>query len=147
VPVTTAAATAAVTYDELVATKQAVNPVADNSASWIISRELETAVLQMKDSQGRPLWQPSVLAGTPNTLLGRPYDLSSRLGALAASATPALFGDFRSAHQIDVKKDLFVKSSEHFYFGSGMIAYAADLRFGALVTMEKLISKLNMAAS
>lgn len=147
VPVTTAAATAAVTYDELVATKQAVNPVADNSASWIISRELETEVLQMKDSQGRPLWQPSVLAGTPNTLLGRPYDLSSRLGDLAASATPALFGDFRSAHQIDVKKDLYVKSSEHFYFGSGMIAYAADLRFGALVTMEKLISKLNMAAS
>lgn len=147
VPAKTAASQTAVTYDELVATKQLVNPVADNLASWIISRELETAILTMKDDQNRPLWQPAISAGTPNTLLGRPYDLSTRLGALSASSTPALYGDFRSAHKIDVKKDLFVKSSEHFYFGSGMIAYAADLRFGALVTMKNLIARLNMAAA
>lgn len=147
VPAVTAAATGAVTYDEIIGVKQAVDPTADNFGSWIMSRDMETEVLTLKDSQNRPLWQPAIAAGTPNTLAGRPYELSTRLGGLTASATPLLFGDFRAAHKIDIKRDLLVKTSEHFYFGSGMIAYAGDLRFGALVTLKNMIARLNMAAA
>lgn len=147
VPAVTAAATAAVAYDDIVKLKQAVNPVADAGGSFIVSRDFETQVYLLKDSQGRPLWQPAVAAGRPNTILGAPYDLTTRLADVAVSSTPAVFGDFRSAHKIDMKKDWVMKSSEHFYFGSGNIAYAADMRFGALVYLNEYIARLNMAAA
>ena len=147
VAATTGAGTTAISYEDLIGLKQAVHESADANGTFIISRDLETKALLLKDGDGRPLWQPAVMAGTPATMLGRAYALSSRLDAVGISSTPAIYGDFRAAHKVDIKKDWLLKSSDHFYFGSNMIAYASDMRFGAITMLKKHISKLTMAAS
>ena len=42
------------------------------------------AVRKLKDSTGQYLWQPSLMAGTPDTLLGRPVKTSAYMPVIAA---------------------------------------------------------------
>ena len=51
------------------------------------------ALRKLKDGNGQYLWQPSLTAGTPDMLLGRPVYTSAFMPAMAASAKSILFGD------------------------------------------------------
>jgi predicted phage gp36 major capsid-like protein len=46
------------------------------------------------DSQNRPLWQPAVVAGEPDVILGYPIVVNNDMPAPAANAKSILFGDF-----------------------------------------------------
>jgi HK97 family phage major capsid protein len=41
-----------------------------NGARWVMSDSFEGTIRQITDTQGRPLWQPTVAAGEPDMLLG-----------------------------------------------------------------------------
>jgi len=133
------------TYEDFIQLKQAVHESADANGIYILSRAAETAALLLKDNDGRPLWSPSMVAGTPASINGRPYQLSSRLGNVVTGQNPMIYGDFQAAHKVDVKKNWTLKTSEHFYFGSGMIAYASDMRMGAITTLQNFIAKSTAA--
>lgn len=145
VPVVVAAAAAALASDDVIRLKQAVNAQYRNSGVYIMSGDAETKLLLLKDTTGRPLWQPSMAAGQPPTLNGSAYYVSDRLAAATTGLNPMFFGDFRRGHEIRIRKGLTVKRSEHFFFGNGQIALAADVRFGAKVKLNGAIARLNMA--
>lgn len=137
----------AVTADDIIKLKQAVKPSARNKGVYVFSTDFETKALLLKDTAGNPLWRPNLVAGQPAMLNGSPYYVSDRLDAVAASKTPALFGNFKKAHDIVIRKGLTVKRSDHFYFGNGAIAIACDVRWGSLVKYKNLIARLNTPAS
>lgn len=57
------------------------------------------AVRKVKDTQGRPLWQPDYLAGGDrDTILGYPVTIDNSMATMAASSTSALFGNFRRGY-------------------------------------------------
>jgi len=145
VPVVAAASATALAWDDLTKLKQAVNARFRNSGSYVLSGGAETQVLLLKDSTGRPLWQPSVVVGQPATLNGSPLYVSDRLSAVATGNNVGFYGDFNRGHEIRIKKGLTVKRSDHFLFGNGMIALAADVRWGAKVKLNAAIARLNMA--
>ena len=147
VPAYTTAAATAVAYADIIGLMQKVKPSAKRGATFMVSKGFETAVLLLVDSTGRPIWMPSLAAGVPATLCGAPYAVSDKLGAVEASATTALFGDFKRGHRIGIRKGLTVKTSGHFYFGNNSMAVAADVRFGALVLLKEYIAKLVQKAS
>ncbi len=39
---------------------------------WVLNDSTIKAIRKLKDSNGQYLWQPSLTAGTPDTILGRP---------------------------------------------------------------------------
>ena len=49
--------------------------------------------MKMHDGDDRPVWNVSTRVGEPNTIFGWPYVLNFDLPAVAASATPVVFGD------------------------------------------------------
>jgi HK97 family phage major capsid protein len=51
-------------------------------------------IRKLKDSQNRPLWEPSVQVGQPDMLLGFPVKINNDIATMAASARSILFGDF-----------------------------------------------------
>jgi len=60
--------------------------------------DLSLAVVRkLVDSQNRPLWQPSLQDGTPDTLLGYPVFIDNFTATMAANAKSIAFGDFESA--------------------------------------------------
>lgn len=58
-------------------------------------------VRKLLDGNNRPLWQPSVIPGTPDTLLGYPVQVNNFMASTVATTNKtAAFGDMRSAFVI-----------------------------------------------
>lgn len=140
------AAVGAVGLDDILKLPFEIVSSAEGDTAWLVSKEfLQNAVL-LKDTTGRPIWMPALSAGRPSTLLGAPLHRSDRLGAIAASAFPAIYGNFKSGHKIVLRKGLTISKSEHFLFGNNMTAIKADVRFGAAVTLKKYLARLKVKA-
>jgi HK97 family phage major capsid protein len=90
----TAAATAAVTFDELIDLEHSVDPEYRASAAYMFNDSFLKAVRKLKDSEGRYIWQMGdVQKGVPGSLNGRRYHVNQAMDSLAAAKKVALFGD------------------------------------------------------
>ena len=61
-----------------------------NKATFIMNDSTVKAIRKLKDGQGQYLWQPSLQAGTPDTILNRPLRTSSYAPAIASGAKSIL---------------------------------------------------------
>lgn len=89
--------TLTVIYDDLVDTIHSVDPAYRPNARWVMNDSSLKAVRKLKDSQGRPLWEPSLQAGMPDMLLGYPVTVDQGVAVMAANAKSIGFGDVRQA--------------------------------------------------
>lgn len=89
-------------YDDLVDMTDSIDIAYTGSGNvgWMMSQAARKAVRKLKDTQNRPLWEPSVQVGTPDLLLGYPIKLNNYVPAPAASAKSLGFGDIRAAYVI-----------------------------------------------
>jgi HK97 family phage major capsid protein len=54
----------------------------------------------LKDTQGRPLWEPSLQVGVPSTLLGYSVKINNFMATMAANAKSIAFGDFNAGYVV-----------------------------------------------
>ncbi|CAN7430799.1 phage major capsid protein [Rhizobium rhizogenes] len=93
----TAAAAAAITFDDVIDLEHAVDPAYRSSpkARYMFNDKTLLAVRKLKDGQGNYLWQKGdVQKGTPDVLNGRPYSINQAMDGLAAGKKVMIFGDF-----------------------------------------------------
>ncbi|MEV1020702.1 phage major capsid protein [Streptomyces sp. NPDC050264] len=90
--------TTSVIYDDLIDLQHSIDPAYRGTAKWATSDSGLKVVRKLKDEQGRPLWEPSVQAGVPSTLLGSAVVIDNGIAAPAASAASIGFGDLRAAY-------------------------------------------------
>ena len=70
-------------------------------ASWLMRREVRTAIRKMKEATSdRYLWEPSLQMGQPDRLLGYPARVDQYVPAIAANSLSLAFGDFAEAYTI-----------------------------------------------
>lgn len=113
----TAAAVAAVTYDELVDLTESLDPayLESGNAGFMMSQAVRKLLRKLKDGQQRPLWEPSLKAGTPDTLMGYGLKLNNYMAAPAAGAKSIGFGDIREAYLIrDVSDFALLRLAERY---------------------------------
>lgn len=99
----TAAAVAAVTGDELIDLTESLDPEYLNAGNvrFMLSQSARKGIRKLKDTTtGAYLWQPSLQAGAPDTLLSYPVTLNNYMAAPAAGVKSILFGDIREAYVI-----------------------------------------------
>lgn len=98
---TTAGATA-ITYGELVDLQHSVD-VAYRSMPgcvWMMHDLVFAYVRKLLDGQNRPLWEPSLQAGAPTTLLGFPVIINNDMASTVATTNKTVaFGNF-GAHYV-----------------------------------------------
>ena len=96
-----------------------------SNANWFMNRTTRTEARKLKTSDGAYLWQQSVAAGAPSTILG--YSVAAAMEDMPAIATGSLsiaFGDMRSAYQIvdrlgiRVLRDPFTQKGKVLYFAT-----------------------------
>lgn len=124
----TAAAVAAVTYDELVDLTDSLDPayLATGNARFMMSQSARKVLRKLKDSQNRPLWEPSLQAGTPDTLMGYGLTLNNYMSTPAAGVKSIGFGDIREAYVIrDVSDFALLRLSERYadYLQVGFLGF------------------------
>ncbi|MGX9921784.1 phage major capsid protein [Streptomyces sp. NPDC002248] len=92
--------TTSVTYGDLVDLQHSIDPAYRGNAQWAMSDSALKMGRKLVDEQGRPLWEPSLQAGVPSTLLGRPVLIDNGIPAPAASAASIGYGDLAAAYVV-----------------------------------------------
>ena len=89
----TAAAADKITMDEVIDLFYSLRAPYRRNAVFIMNDATVKALRKLKDGQGQYLWQPSITAGTPDTILNRPVHTSGFMPTLATGNKTILFGD------------------------------------------------------
>jgi HK97 family phage major capsid protein len=117
----TAAAVAAVTYNELLDLEHTVDPAYRNpgQARWMYNDSTLKALKKLVDSNGRPLWiaggvSEGVQNRRPDTLDGYEYAINQDMASLATGNKTILFGDFSKFKIRRVKQIQFIRFGERF---------------------------------
>lgn len=69
-------------------------------AGWLMPRSVSSAIRKLKGADGNYLWQVSLTAGQPPTLLGFPVFFSEDMPAMGSNTLSLAFGDFSEAYTI-----------------------------------------------
>jgi HK97 family phage major capsid protein len=143
--VTTAGA-AAITLDEVLDLFYSLKAPYRNKAVFVMNDSTVKAIRKLKDSQGQYLWQPSIQAGTPDTILNRPLYTSAYVPAIAAAAKTIAFGDFSYYWVADRQGRVFKRLNE-LYAATGQVGFIATQRVDGKLILPEAIKVLQQKAS
>ncbi len=123
----------------------ALRPAYRQGASFVMNSSTLARIRKMKSDDGAFLWQPSLAAGQPATLLGYPVVEAEDMPDIAANSLSIAFGNFRAGYLIaersatTILRDPFTnKPFVHFY---------ATKRIGGQVMNSQAIKLMKFAAS
>lgn len=84
-----------ITADNLIRVKYSVKAQYMNKAEWLFHRDALRMIAALKDGNGQYLWRESVRAGEPDTLLGRPVNMTEFApNTFTTGQYVGMFGDF-----------------------------------------------------
>lgn len=123
--------TATVIYDDLFDLKHAVNRAYRNGAKWMMNDATVGIVSKLKETTGRPIWEPSVTANAPDMLLGHAVAINDDIASMAANAKSILFGNFSYYKVRDVKGSVIMRRFDDSAFAlNGQVGFCGWLRTG-----------------
>jgi HK97 family phage major capsid protein len=97
----------ATTFDNMFSLVYSLKAKYRNGASFLVHPNRTAALTKLKDTAGQYLWQPSVVAGQPDTIRGYPvyefYDMPENT---------IYFGNWKQAYWLGDRKKLTVKISQ-----------------------------------
>lgn len=97
------------------------------SCAWLMRDATMAKVRTIQDTTGQYLFQPSLVAGTPDTLIGKPLYSDPFMPAQATGAKSVAFGDL-SQYFVRLAGGVRFERSDEFAFGNDLITFRALLR-------------------
>jgi len=137
----TAAGATAITVDEVLDLFYSLKSPYRKNAVWVMNDSTVKAIRKLKDGQGQYLWQPSLTAGTPDTILNRPVYTSAYVPAIAAGAKTIAFGDFGYYWIADRQGRSFKRLNELFAT-TGQVGFMATQRVDGKLILPEAIKVL-----
>lgn len=123
-------------YDDIVDLEHSVNRAyrAGGRCRFMMADSSLKVVRKIKDSQGRPIFNPGyeqgTPAGAPDTLLGRPITINDDVAAMAANAKSILFGDFSKYFVRRVMDLTLFRMTDSAFTLNGQVGFVAFQRIG-----------------
>ena len=141
----TAASATAITMDEVLDLYHSLKSAYRKNGTFLVNDATIKAIRKLKDGQGQYLWQPSVQAGTPDTILNRPVISSQFMPVAAAGEKTILFGDFKYYWIADRQGRTFKRLNE-LYAANGQVGFLASQRLDAKLILPEAIKVLQQKA-
>ncbi|HQM02073.1 MAG TPA: phage major capsid protein [Ruminococcus flavefaciens] len=141
----TAASATAITVDEILDLFYSLKSPYRKKAVFVMNDSTVKAIRKLKDGQGQYLWQPSLTAGTPDTILNRPVYTSSYVPAIEAGAKTIAFGDFGYYWIADRQGRSFKRLNELFAT-TGQVGFMATQRVDGKLILPEAIKVLQQKA-
>jgi HK97 family phage major capsid protein len=130
--------------DKLIDLVQALRPPYRQGAVFVMNSATAARIRKFKTSDGAFLWQPGLVAGQPDTLLGYPVVEAEDMPDVAADSLSIAFGNFKAGYLIaertetQILRDPFThKPFVHFY---------ATKRVGGQVSNSEAIKLMKFSA-
>ena len=136
---------ASITFDDVIDLYHSLRIPYLRKAVWLLNDATIKALRKVKDNNGNYIWQPSVTAGTPDTILNRPCYCTSFAPELAAGSRPMLFGDF-SYYWIADREYRSFKRLNELYAANGQIGFLASQRVDGMLMLKEAVKALEMKA-
>lgn len=141
----TAASATAISIDEILDLFYSLKSPYRNKSVFVMNDATIKAIRKLKDGQGQYIWQPSLQAGTPDTILNRPVYTSSYVPTIAASAKSVIFGDFGYYWVADRQGRVFKRLNE-LYAATGQVGFVATQRVDGKLILPEAIKVLQQKA-
>lgn len=120
---------------------------ASSAARWIMNDTTAGTVRKIKTADGQYIWQPSVVAGTPDMILNKPVLTDPNVAVPAANAKSVIFGDI-SQYFVRLAGGIRFERSEEFAFASDLVTFRALMRAdAALVDLTGAVKVFQHSAS
>jgi len=118
-----------------------------SAGSWVCNGTTLGLIRQIKDNQGRYIWQPGLAAGQPETIFGRPVVEAPDMDDATNGKFPIAFGDFGTAYRIVDRVALSILVNPYIMATKGITRIHATRRVGGAVIVPTAIRKLKYSAS
>ena len=141
----TASSATAISIDEVLDLFYSLKSPYRNKAVFVMNDATIKAIRKLKDGQGQYIWQPSLQAGTPDTILNRPVHTSAYAPTIAASAKSIIFGDFGYYWVADRQGRVFKRLNE-LYAATGQVGFVATQRVDGKLILPEAIKVLQQKA-
>lgn len=141
----TTAASTAITADEVIDLFYSLRTPYRKNAVFITNESTVKAIRKLKDGQGQYLWQPSLQAGTTDTILGKRILTSPFIPEIAAGAKTIAFGDF-SYYWIADRQGRIFKRLNELYARTDQIGFLATQRVDGKLILPEAIKVLRQKA-
>ena len=142
----TAASATAVTADELMDLYYSLKSPYRKKSVWVLNDSTIKAIRKLKDNNGQYLWQPSLTAGAPDMILGRPIKTSAYMPAIAAGAKTIAFGDF-SYYWIADRQGRSFKRLNELFAATGQVGFLASQRVDGKMILAEAVKVLEQKAA
>ncbi|TCM16963.1 HK97 family phage major capsid protein [Novosphingobium sp. PhB165] len=113
-------------------------------ASWVMNSATLAVVCKLKAADGSFLWQPGLMDGQPNRLLGYPVVEAEDMPDVAAGAFPIAFGNFRAGYLIAERSTTSILRDP--YTNKPFVNFYATKRIGGQVLDSDAIKLLKISA-
>lgn len=139
-------ATAAITYDSLVKLKNKVIQTLRKGSIWVMNQNTQTAIELLKDSDGRPLFQPDPTGEFDGMILGYPVYISDNMDDIAAGKRPIIFGNF-SGLALKTSKELEIQVLRELYATQHATGIVAWMEVDAKIEHVQKLAALDIATA
>jgi len=141
----TTASSTAITFDEIMDLFYSLRSPYRKKATFLMNDSTVKAIRKLKDASGNYLWQPSVTAGTPDTILNRPVLTSSYMPEIAAGNKTIAFGDYQYYWIADREGRSFKRLNELFAI-TDQVAFISTQRVDGKLILPEAIKILKQKA-
>ncbi|MFN3747365.1 MAG: phage major capsid protein [Sphingorhabdus sp.] len=114
-------------------------------AVWVMNSATLAKIRKFKTSDGAFVWQPGLVTGQPDTLLGYPVVESEDMPDIAANTTPIAFGNFKAGYLVAERSETNILRDP--YSNKPYVNFYATKRIGGAVSNSEAIKLLKIAAS
>ena len=135
-----------ITFDGLIEALYSLKEQYQKTASWMFHRLAVKMIRKLKDGEGRYLWQPSVTAGQPNTILDRPYFQSEYApSTFTTGLYVGIVGDFKQYHIAEVTGALEVQRLTELYAETNQIGYIGRMEADGMPVLAEAFARVKLA--
>ena len=132
-----------VTSDALITLFYSLKDAYMRRASFLMNRSVVQQVRLLKATTNQYIWQPSLTAGSPDTLLGVPVHMAADMPIAAANSLSVAVGDFQSGYQIVDRQGISILRDP--FTAKPFVMFYATARVGGDVVNFDAIKLMKLA--
>jgi len=143
--ISTGNTTTSIKFDGLQEAKYGIKSQYANVASWLFNRAAVKQIAKLKDGEGQYIWQPSVVAGQPDTLLARPVIMSENApSTFTTGLYVGMFGDF-SNYWIADSMTLAIQRLNELYAEANQVGFIGRAAADGMPVLEEAFARITLA--
>lgn len=143
--VSTGNTTTEIKFDGLIEAKYKLTEQYMRNLTWLFHRDAVKMIAKIKDGDGQYIWQPSVVAGQPDMLLGIPVRMSEYApNTFTTGLYVGLLGDFSNYWIVD-SMDMEIRVLNELYARTNQVDYIGRLSTDGLPVVEQAFARIKLA--